>query len=190
MKRKPTFEYGKPFHDKGYGVTITNGTPEQVKAVRASVVCNYTPSEDYKINQQARGFVQGYDEQGGWVFIEYWSEPEEHAASVQHLRNVFNNVVVFSPNLKKYRPRVQYFIFGEGQNRRARTLRKVRAILRESYLKGERRYVDRDTRTSSMDETSRLFRHSSGYELDLIRPFGRNLWPRKAHRYYAKRNKA
>lgn len=188
MSRRPTFTYSKPFSDKGWGVVVENGTREQMIALRSSVTDNWTDSPHYKAHRKSHAFLQSYDEQGGWCFIEFWSPQEHHADSVALLKRVFKEAVSFSRNRPKYKRRRVYEIFGEiPVDRTVRTMRQVRHILREALLNDHRVYVDRVTEIPTrLHETSRIYRHSTGYETDNVRPFGYKAFPHKGHRYYAK----
>ncbi len=188
MSRRPTFTYCKPFADKNWGVVVENGTPEQMVALRSSVTDNWIESPHYKAHRKSHAFLQSYDEKGGWCFIEFWSPQEHHGDSVALLKAAFKEAVSFSRNRPKYKRRRVYEVFGEIPiDRKVRTLRQVRQIVREALMDDQRVYVDRVTKTTSTHETTRIYRHSSGYELDTIHPFGHNAFPHKGHRYYAKR---
>lgn len=48
---------------------------------------NYMPSKDYKARQGSGAFLQCYDEQGGYLLIEFWLPG--YGRFVEHLNSVF-----------------------------------------------------------------------------------------------------
>jgi hypothetical protein len=45
---------------------------EVLQKVRQAVSNNYMPSYAYKLKQKVGPFLQGYNEENGWIFIEFW----------------------------------------------------------------------------------------------------------------------
>jgi hypothetical protein len=50
---------------------------EEMQKLRGIVMDNWTTSENYKAKEKAHPFVQGYNEEEGWIFIEFWSSDLE-----------------------------------------------------------------------------------------------------------------
>lgn len=66
-----------------------NLTPEQCQTVRSVVTDNWTGSPSYKLRTACSAFLQGYQEDDGWVLVEFWSrEPAAIDAFVKHLNEV------------------------------------------------------------------------------------------------------
>ena len=55
-----------------HGATLAKNNKEEAFNVKCIVTNNYMPSLDYRMSRTVQPFVQGYDEQEGWILIEFW----------------------------------------------------------------------------------------------------------------------
>lgn len=71
-----------------------NLTPEQCQTVRGVVTDNWMGSPSYKLRTACSAFLQGYQEDDGWVLVEFWSrDPSDIDAFVQHLNEKLADAV-------------------------------------------------------------------------------------------------
>lgn len=57
-----------------------------MKAIRASVCCQWSDMEDYRVHRKAGSFLQGFDEASGWVMVEFATRnPDDRQAAVDLL---------------------------------------------------------------------------------------------------------
>ena len=128
-----TFEYSKPFPDKGYGVVI-NGAGEALhREISGIMADNFLSSENYRMAKESGAFFQGGHAGGDWVFIEFWANNLKHREFTEHLRDVFvrhhpNGIVTGLNRLPKVTAE-------EGSRRpcqQSGPLRKVVAIFRKA----------------------------------------------------------
>lgn len=45
---------------------------EIMRIIRAAVACNHMDDERYKLGRLSGAFLQGYEENHGWVLVEFW----------------------------------------------------------------------------------------------------------------------
>lgn len=88
-KKTPSFSYGRPFPDKGHGVTMENVSREAYREIRMFIGANHMDDPDYHTKFDSCAFLQGDSGEGEWVFIEFWSKQNCHNASVNRLRDIF-----------------------------------------------------------------------------------------------------
>ena len=55
-----------------HGATLGQNNKEEAFNVKCIVTNNYMPSLDYRMSRTVQPFVQCYDEQEGWILIEFW----------------------------------------------------------------------------------------------------------------------
>lgn len=68
------------------GIELFHASRETCQAIRAIMQNNWTDSEDFKARKGSGAFLQGYQEEEGWVLIEFWLP--DYTAFVNHLNRV------------------------------------------------------------------------------------------------------
>ena len=62
---------------------------EECRRIRAHVMDNRMDSKWYKAAKKAGAFLQGYEEKGGWVLVEFWQPDHEEFVNMlnEELKN-------------------------------------------------------------------------------------------------------
>ena len=55
-------------------VQMTGATPAQMRVVRSAVLRNHMADPVYHLHKTAGAFLQGYEEESGWLLVEFWAE--------------------------------------------------------------------------------------------------------------------
>ena len=83
------FEYHLRSTHINPGVTMTDLSPVAQSDIVRFMSDNYLDSPDYRLKKESGAFLQGHDAQSGWMFVEFWSDPEKHQATVDRLLEIF-----------------------------------------------------------------------------------------------------
>lgn len=94
MDQKPSFKYSHSHIGCNFGVTITGASEEMQRQVKRFMTYDYVNDPDYQIRSKSGAFLQGHDEQGGWMFIEFWTPADRHMPAVARLLEIFTQVLL------------------------------------------------------------------------------------------------
>lgn len=96
---EPTWAFLPPDRGRPFRFEAHRLTRDQMRAVRASVCNPWTDSEDYGRNRPAQPFLQGFDEAGGWLLVEFAvPAAADCQAVVDHLAGLVDSPAAPTPS--------------------------------------------------------------------------------------------
>ena len=68
-------------------IQVSDASVETLRTIKRVVTNNWSTSEAYRLKQPCSPFLQGYDENSGWVLVEFWL-PDGIQEFIDHLNKV------------------------------------------------------------------------------------------------------